>query len=69
VAFQLKIKTPDGAMATLTAEQFKLVESTVVSMMNGKLSLKAANAAIIQKLEDAGMPIQFEAPPCNTEPE
>ncbi len=69
MAFQIKLQAADGSMGTLTAEQFKFVEPTVINMMNGKLSLKAANASIIQKLEDAGMPIQFEPPPCNTEPE
>jgi hypothetical protein len=59
MAFNLQIKGPNGQIATLTQEQFVVVEPTIVDMMNGKISLKTANAIVIQKLEDAGKPLDF----------
>lgn len=59
MAFNLKIKGPNGRIATLSQEQFAIVEPTIVAMMNGKLSLKTANEIVIQKLEDACKPLDF----------
>jgi hypothetical protein len=59
MAFNLKIKGPNGQIATLTQEQFAVVEPTIVDMMNGKISLKTANDIVIQKLEDAYKPLDF----------
>jgi plasmid maintenance system antidote protein VapI len=62
MALSIKIKSPTGETATLTAQQFEVVKQTIADMMNGKLSLTTANAIVIQKLEDAGMPLDFGEP-------
>ena len=59
----VKIKVMDecGRAAHLSPAQLQAIGPTLNDMMNGKLSVKLANDVIIQKLADAGQPVQFDA--------
>lgn len=56
---RILVKGPNGQTAPLDAEQLKIANPTLTDMMNGKISVKLANDVILQKLEDAGRPINF----------
>lgn len=49
--FNVKIKGPDGTVATLTPEQFKLVERIIVSMMNREITRQMAEVKIASALQ------------------
>lgn len=57
---QFCIRTrPGNAVATLTPEQFKLVEDLVVAMMNRKLTRTACEKQVMKRLAEAGLPLIF----------
>jgi hypothetical protein len=58
----VKIKVMDerGRTAHLSPAQLQVIGPTLNDMMAGKISVKLANDVIIQKLADAGQPVEFE---------
>lgn len=60
MSFNVNVRNENGKKATLTKEQFDLVEPIIVKMMNGGLKVKVAEKQIIETLAAAGKPVQFE---------
>lgn len=56
---QIKIKGKDNTEATLSKEQFDLVEPIIVKMMNGEIKLRHAEYQLENELEAAGLPLIF----------
>ena len=59
MAIQIRVTGPEGHTAILTPEQLNAARVTIESLLNGKLSVAVANATILQKLEDVGLPVIF----------
>jgi hypothetical protein len=61
MTLSIKIKGPKGSNteATLTNDQFKLVEPIIVDMMNDVVSRREAEKRILRCLEENGIPAVF----------
>lgn len=57
--FCVRTRRPGNAVATLTPEQFALVEDLILAMTNRKITRTACEKAVMKRLAEAGRPLIF----------
>ena len=55
----VKVKGPDGTVATLSARQAEACNEILLALMNQEIKAKEADRRIGIRCEELGMPLQF----------